>query len=367
VHCTATCSPSKFIDLCGKISEYSTTEEWKRDAPGGHWQFGGPGLIKIVRKLDCHLFYSLKSGEVDSPPMFGTRSLRIPWAVHAVFDTAEPHGTSFASLSEDLMISTAQPNPCAVSRDQLYVDAIVDYPIEELSYDVAKLRKTMRGTHTIPIDAFVLCRHGGDSTFNIDFVRDNLANVVERNDNLHVVLMNTEKLQNDHVRIHEVPGDSTVLGKATFFSGCDAMLHARADGETFGLAVAEFSLRNKPVITYNGTIPGYARAHLRILGETSLKYYDIASLEALIKQLTTSGIPARDDWNAYKSFSRANILKKFEDVFVVPAMLWWDEVRSLGISSVWEVPLSSLPSVSLICPRDQAGNFSMKPYRRHAP
>ena len=29
------------------------------------------------------------------------------------------------------------------------------------------------------------------------------------------------------------------------------MIHGRSDGETFGLAVAEFSVANKPVITYS--------------------------------------------------------------------------------------------------------------------
>ena len=40
--------------------------------------------------------------------------------------------------------------------------------------------------------------------------------------------------------------------KVEFISSCDAMIHARQMGETFGAAVSEFSIKNKPVITCRG-------------------------------------------------------------------------------------------------------------------
>ena len=45
------------------------------------------------------------------------------------------------------------------------------------------------------------------------------------------------------------------------------MLHARKDGETFGLAVAEFSVANKPIITYANSKD---KEHLRILNNKLL-------------------------------------------------------------------------------------------------
>lgn len=342
---------AKFNALCGGIQAYSCTEDWKISAPGGYWQWGGPGLVNLTRHLNCHLLYSLKSGEIESPPQFTAGTMHIPWAVHAVFNTKEPHGTSFASISEEVARSTAQPNPCALQRDQLYVDHIVDFPFEELSFDLARLRRAMRHEHNIPNDALVLCRHGGESTFDIDFVRGNIATIIEANRGLHLVLMNTAELQQGHSRIHEIKGDSTVLGKATYFAGCDAMLHARADGETFGLAVAEFSLRNKPVITFNGTMDGYARTHLEILGDMGMYYHDLPSLNTLIRNLSSHGIPPRGSWNAYESFSRDKVMRKFEDVFINPAVQWWEEVQTLGIPNVWEAPFSTLPPLSLRCPK----------------
>jgi len=50
--------------------------------------------------------------------------------------------------------------------------------------------------------------------------------------------------------------------KARFFATCDIMLHARLHGETFGLAVGEFAVLGKPVITFAGS---RERAHLEML------------------------------------------------------------------------------------------------------
>ena len=62
-----------------------------------------------------------------------------------------------------------------------------------------------------------------------------------------------------HTHIH------TYSEKEAFYRTCDAMLHARRDGETFGLAVAEFSVRNKPVITKGASKRWVASLHYRAI------------------------------------------------------------------------------------------------------
>ena len=62
-----------------------------------------------------------------------------------------------------------------------------------------------------------------------------------------------------HKQLHFIPTVSDLDEKELFFQTCNAMLHARLSGETFGLAVAEFSVRNLPVITYPG---GYLETKL---------------------------------------------------------------------------------------------------------
>ena len=99
-----------------------------------------------------------------------------------------------------------------------------------------------------------------------------------------------------------------------YFSACDILLHARKDGETFGLAVAEFSVCNKPVITY---INSKDRKHILILGNKGFYYQDKRALKFIVSNFIFSGIP-KVDYNAYKNFPPKIVMQKFKKTFVDP-------------------------------------------------
>ena len=44
------------------------------------------------------------------------------------------------------------------------------------------------------------------------------------------------------------------IDKVRFIQTCDMMIHGRTVGETFGIAIGEFSFYNKPVMT-NFSVP----------------------------------------------------------------------------------------------------------------
>lgn len=305
-------------------------------------------MVARVRDLQCDMLYSQKSGEIASAPQVDDRSLHIPWAIHAVFTAHEPHGTMYAAISKEVSLS----QKCLLNdkeADGAFVDYIVDLTEDEKAMNISDMRRQKRAELGIPSSSLVLCRHGGQTTFNIDFVVQNIATLVDVDDSVHLVLMNTLPLTTQHARIHQVEGESTVLGKARFFAMCDAMLHARADGETFGLAVAEFSLRNKPVITYNGSnLEGYARAHLDIPGTRGLYYQDLTSLHDVIARLAREGVH-NYSWNAYAAFSSSSIIPKFVRVFIKPAQDWWKQVQERQISDVWEAGFDELPPLDMRC------------------
>ena len=60
--------------------------------------------------------------------------------------------------------------------------------------------------------------------------------------------------------------------KVKFINSCDAMIHARAGGETFGASIAEFSIKNKPVITCPCIIYDSNNAHINILKDKAILY-----------------------------------------------------------------------------------------------
>jgi hypothetical protein len=85
------------------------------------------------------------------------------------------------------------------------------------------------------------------------------------------------------------------------------MIHARHGGETFGCAVAEFSITNKPVITYRDS---GERSHLDILGDRAILYsspeevYDIFSNLAKYKVFDDYTLP-------YRQFAPELIMERF--------------------------------------------------------
>jgi hypothetical protein len=91
------------------------------------------------------------------------------------------------------------------------------------------------------------------------------------------------------------------------------MLHARKRGETFGLAVAEFSLANRPVLTWDGA---NERAHLDMLGDSALVYRNERGLFALLTSLDRREL-ARRDWDRYsRDYAPAPVMARFDDVFL---------------------------------------------------
>ncbi|NDB96719.1 MAG: hypothetical protein EBZ78_11285 [Verrucomicrobia bacterium] len=59
------------------------------------------------------------------------------------------------------------------------------------------------------------------------------------------------------------------------------MIHARDTGETFGLAVAEFAVLAKPVITFSES---KERAHLEMLGKQGLLYRNGGELAEILRE-----------------------------------------------------------------------------------
>jgi hypothetical protein len=104
--------------------------------------------------------------------------------------------------------------------------------------------------------------------------------------------------------------------KEKFINTCDAMIHAREEGETFGLSCAEFSVRNKPVITcFRGDL-----AHLDILGDKALIYIDKYQLIQLLEYCGTHRDQIRSkDWDAYsKNYCPEVVMEQFKEIYINP-------------------------------------------------
>ncbi|NJO61955.1 MAG: hypothetical protein HC836_28050 [Richelia sp. RM2_1_2] len=174
----------------------------------------------------------------------------------------------------------------------------------------------MREQLGISKEAIVLGRHGGIETFDILWVKERVIRLAKKRSDVYFLFMNTEKFSGPEIsNIIYLEPVADLIKKTEFINSCDAMLHARSKGETFGLAVAEFSLRNKPVITYNKSLD---MAHGDILGKDALYYSNQIELDLIFDnldnylKLNNKG----RNWNKYAQFSPENVINKFNTVFL---------------------------------------------------
>jgi hypothetical protein len=89
------------------------------------------------------------------------------------------------------------------------------------------------------------------------------------------------------------------------------MIHARQEGESFGLSIGEFSTCNKPVITSKSCIDN---AHVNILKNKGIYYLCKESLDFILQNCRQI-IKSRTDNNAYIEYTPEKVMKIFNTVF----------------------------------------------------
>jgi hypothetical protein len=246
-------------------------------------------LPYIVEKEKLDILYMTKAGNKDNMTPTNCKT-----GVHCVFDMREPHGTVYAGVSEWL---------AKYYKQTLWVPHIIDVP---------KFNETLHDQFNIPKTNFVIGRLGGYDQFDIDFVKKSIIETVNKRNDLWAIFLNTRPFA-DHPRIKFVGFNPDNSYKWKFIN---AMIHARSDGETFGLAVAEFSAMNKPVLTFDAPHWWYMRSHIDILGEKAILYKNYEEISAYLTQIDKNYV--KDvDWDCYSvRFSPSNVINKFKEVFL---------------------------------------------------
>jgi hypothetical protein len=175
--------------------------------------------------------------------------------------------------------------------------------------DLPNIDEDLRDTLGIPKNAYVFGRNGGQDTWNIPFANKTISDVLDKRNDIYFLFQNTP-IPFNHRKIIHLPSTSDMIFKTKFINTCDAMIHARYEGESFGLSCGEFSIRNKPIITWLGSPE---RNHIEILGDKGIYYNDESEMKNKI--LNFEKYPDKD-WNCYKEFNPANIMDIFKEVYL---------------------------------------------------
>jgi len=266
-------------------------KKWQEEFEVIQYQ-GKNDLGRKLMKEAAEVLYLTKPGPWDGFLVPGIKN-----CVHAQFLCDEFHGDAYAYLSSWM-------SRVMTGREISFVPFFVPRFASE---------EDLRGKLGIPRGAKVFGRHGGWDTFNIPFARRAVVEHARNYTSDHFVFLNTEPIRGSErfPNVHYLPATVDPVEKAKFLATCDAMLHARWHGETFGLAVGEFAVLGKPVITYGGS---RERAHLEMLGDRALRYRNRAELEEILCSFT----PRKISGTVYEEFANPNrVMNLFRKIFLL--------------------------------------------------
>lgn len=250
----------------------------------------------ILKEEKADAAYVIKSGD----PGDGISNFSVPLFVHAVFQPRCPHGNMYAAISEWLNIQYKTSIP------------VLPHMVTLPSCD-----EDLRDALHIPKDSIVFGRYGGYDTFDIPMTQRAVERVSRENPSLYFLFMHTQPFCSPRHNIIHLPRNADMTMKTKFINTCDAMIYGRKDGETFGLSIGEFSIKNKPVFAIC-EYPGMeCKMHKLILQDRAFWY---TSEEELVTKLTSFTSEVRDkcrkeDWNMYKQYSPENVMAIFSAYF----------------------------------------------------
>ena len=249
-----------------------------------------PLLDEKLISNKCDAVYMQKGGYNDGVYSRVRKNLILCCAL-----TKEPHGEVYAYISKwlsDFMSDGELP----------YVPSIVDLPdVEE------NLRKELE----IPENATVYGRTGGMDTWSLPWVSKAIFKSLEKRNDIYFIFQNTPRFIN-HPRVKYIQSTADMTFKVKFINSCDAMIHSREDGETFGVACGEFSLRNKPIITWKNA---QQRSHIEILKEKGIYFENENDVFNILTTFDSAKLP-HNNWNCYQEFSPEKVMQKFNEVFL---------------------------------------------------
>lgn len=256
--------------------------------------FNQSGTEAWARSLNVDYFYAIKEGsKSDGIVLDG-----IPTLIHSVFCKNEPHGHRYAYVS-DWLAKNQGYNPETHS---------VPHIVEKLPLPIYNLREKLG----IPKNKTVFGYYGGNTEFNIDFVKEAILKITSERKDIVFLFLNVDKFGEDNENIIFLPGTWDLGEKSSFINACNAMIHARRYGETFGLSCGEFALENKPIITY---LQSSERNHIEVLGERGIYYNNFEEVYDILTNL--KNYVRYDDYHKpYLQFNPESIMDKFNKIFL---------------------------------------------------
>ncbi|WP_223608938.1 hypothetical protein [Chryseobacterium sp. OSA05B] len=249
----------------------------------------------LISKNNIDLFYAIKNGDIDH---IETKECKT--CIHSVFKHFEPHGDVYAYVSEWLsheMTGSKYP----------FVPHMVNFE-EGTNQD---LRKDLN----IPPHAKVFGYYGGHASFNIIFAQQTIEKIASKYKDVYFIFMGVDSFvkkrwwKSAPSNIIFLPPSSDIIMKQKFINTCNALLHARERGETFGITVAEFVIKGKPVVAFADPPE---KAHISHLRDQAYYYRNEKELRDILLDADLS-MSAEE---LFRKFLPHPVMDTFKKVFI---------------------------------------------------
>ena len=245
----------------------------------------------ILDREECDMLYVISAGQNEGK----VSKTKAKTVVHCIFYCHQPHGDVYASIAPWIRYNNGK------------------YPTVPHMVHLPDHDRNMRSELGIPETATVFGRHGGFDQFDLPFVQRTVEKVAKEHPDIYFLFLNTKAFCQSLPNVIHLPMIIDLEKKVEFINSCDAMLWARSDGETFGLSIAEFSIKNKPIICSK---LGHDKAHVHLLGDKGI-WYTPDNLENILVSFDRDEMQ-KGDWNAYTDYTPEKVMQIFKKVFIDP-------------------------------------------------
>ena len=238
--------------------------------------------------------YFIKAGFFDGLVLPETHNV-----IHAVFSDYEPHGCRYVYISQWLADHVRSQThgrsgrkskalDCGLrARQNGCVDAL-EFGHLNLIVDIAPPELGMREELGIPDEAFVITRFGGYDSFDVAWVQQKVAALLEDHPDWYFVGLNTKPFTR-HSRAIFLPMTPDPVEKASVAAMGDVFLTARGEGEAFGVAIAEALQLGIPALAWEG---GAYRNQVSMLKGLNGTFRTPRQLERRLKELSHGTEPS---------------------------------------------------------------------------
>ena len=255
-----------------------------------HGSNGFNDVDSYIHKYNISHMYIIKYGTIDDRISKVAKS-----CIHCVFACYTPHGDIYASIAPWVNGNTGS------------------IPVVPHMINLPKHERNMRLQLNIPDTAIVFGGYGGSTSFDIPFVHQTVYKVALNNPNIYFLFANFKTFCPVLSNIIHLETITDLDKKVAFINTCDAMLWARSDGETFGLAIGEFSTMNKPILATHSRIDN---CHVEMLKDKAIWYTNENDLTQILTSFNPT-IESKKDWNAYSEYTPEKVMAIFKQVFLV--------------------------------------------------